>query len=191
MRKIILFLFIFHIIHLPAQESIWWKTPTTSPEIYDNHMVTFRLVAPRAKEVQLVGEFLPPSYVVRDGVTTELTGIASMRKGGDGVWTYTTPRPVNPGYYNYNFVVDGLTITDPSNIHTSRDVVKISSVFFIEGGWSDYYRDQDVPHHALTRLVPLRQNGQRPKISGLHACGIRGVWTPLPCTIPATWDGRR
>lgn len=152
MRKIILFLFIFNLLHLSAQEAIWWKTPTVSPEIYDNHMVTFRLVAPRAKEVLLVGDFLPPSYVVRDGITTQMTGTASLRKGADGVWTYTTLRPMEPGYYNYNFIVDGLTITDPSNIHMTRDVVKTSSTLFIEGGWSDIYKDQEVPHGSISHV---------------------------------------
>ena len=57
-----------------------------------------------------------------------------------------------PRLLNYNFVVDGLTITDPSNIHLTRDVVKTSSIFFIEGGWSDYYKDQDVPHGTLSHV---------------------------------------
>lgn len=150
MRKITLFLFIFHILHLSAQEAIWGKTPTISPEIYDNNTVTFRLVAPQAKEVFVVGEFLPPSIVMKDGMPTQMTGTAAMRKGGDGVWSFTTLRPVEPGYYNYSFIVDGVTITDPSNIYTTRDVVKSTSILFVEGGWSDYFRDQDVPHGSLS-----------------------------------------
>lgn len=135
-----------------AQEAVWWKTPTYSPEINDNNMVTFRLVAPHAKEVLVEADFLPPTSIIKDGFMTQVEGTAALKKGGDGVWAFTTRQPVPPGLHTYTFVVDGLRITDPSNVYINRDVVTMSSILFIGGGPVECYRDQDVPHGTVSRV---------------------------------------
>src|SRR5947209_7568875 len=71
-----------------------------SPEVSADHKVTFRLQAPNAKSVQLLGDFTPK--------TLELT------KDDKGVWSYTSD-PLKPGSYQYWFVMDGATTPDPMN----------------------------------------------------------------------------
>jgi enterochelin esterase family protein len=62
--------------------------------------VTFRLRAPNAKEVS----------VEIDGGGKSL----AMQKDGEGIWSATS-EPLAPDYYGYSFVVDGVTMFDPSN----------------------------------------------------------------------------
>jgi len=74
--------------------------PVVSPEVLADHRVTFRLRAPNAKEVS----------VEIDGVGKPL----AMQKDGEGIWSATS-EPLAPDYYGYSFVVDGVTMFDPSN----------------------------------------------------------------------------
>src|SRR5579863_2170109 len=74
--------------------------PVVSPEVLADHRVTFRLRAPNAKEVsvEIVGGGKP----------------LAMQRGGEGIWSATS-EPLAPDYYGYSFVVDGVTMFDPSN----------------------------------------------------------------------------
>jgi enterochelin esterase-like enzyme len=75
-------------------------TPVVSPEVLADHRVTFRLRAPNAKEV-----------------TVEIDGAGkpfAMQKDAEGIWSATS-EPLAPDYYRYSFVVDGVTMFDPSN----------------------------------------------------------------------------
>ena len=40
-----------------AQQALWEKAPVTSPEVHADHTVTFRLRAPKAVRVHVVGYF--------------------------------------------------------------------------------------------------------------------------------------
>ncbi|MFF3500324.1 alpha/beta hydrolase-fold protein [Streptomyces sp. NPDC003247] len=116
------------------------KTPATGPLIRrtgktpTGYEVTFRYRAPKAKRVQIKGEWylqrplaLDPRLTTPDHLV-ESPGLlpaqwrpgdvpishpnstspnwhtADMTKGHDGVWTYTTPLP--GGFYTYGFFVD-------------------------------------------------------------------------------------
>ena len=46
-----------------AQQALWSSAPVVSPEIHDDHTVTFRLKAPKAVKVQLTGDFLPTQVI--------------------------------------------------------------------------------------------------------------------------------
>jgi 1,4-alpha-glucan branching enzyme len=70
-----------------------------SPEVHADRTVTFRLRAPNAQEV----------LFAREG-----TQRAAMQKNSEGVWTYTTDA-LEPDFYGYTFVVDGVSLMDPSN----------------------------------------------------------------------------
>jgi enterochelin esterase family protein len=73
--------------------------PVRSPEVGTDKTVTFRLRAPNATSVAVRGMTRQP---------------IPMQKDDAGVWTATTP-PLKPDLYAYTFVVDGLSIVDPSN----------------------------------------------------------------------------
>ena len=73
-----------------------------SPEVAADHRVTFRLLAPKADEVVLTGEFLKENQ--------------RLTKNEAGVWSISVG-PVEPETYHYNFVVDGVKVLDPGNPH--------------------------------------------------------------------------
>ena len=73
------------------------KTKTATPSI------EFKLVAPDAKAVYLVGEF-------NDWNTSQYR----LRRYKDG--TYKKKLPLKPGHYQYLFLVDGEWWTDPEHL---------------------------------------------------------------------------
>lgn len=123
-----------------SQENLWWKTPVNSPEVNKDNTVTFRLKAPKASSVEVVGDFLSKNEK------------AEMKKVDNEVWEYTTPKSLNPELYSYSFMMDGVKISDPSNVFMSRDVVTISNLFIINGKESDLYKVKDVPHGSLSKV---------------------------------------
>ncbi len=105
-----------------------------SPVVGADHKITFRLQAPNAQSVQVLGDFT--------------TDTLQMTKDARGVWSYTTD-VLKPGYYQYWFVMDGLTMPDPVN----TDVRPASGVYKSQVGmpgegtaWMDF---RDVPHGVL------------------------------------------
>ena len=127
-----------------AQENLWWKTPTVSPEINADKTVTFRMKASKAEKVQVTGDFLPA-----DG---DKLGVADLQEKGKGIWVYTTPTPLIPELYSYSFIVDGLRTTDPSNVYLTRDVVTTSNIFLVDGPQSNLYAVNNVPHGSVSRV---------------------------------------
>jgi enterochelin esterase family protein len=93
-----------------------------SPELADG-MVTFRLRAPRAKEVLV------------DGVPGRRR--VEMARDPQGVWSVRVG-PVAPGIYDYAFVVDGLRMPDPQNPWTKPSHGAGASVFEVPGGGGDH-----------------------------------------------------
>ena len=122
-----------------AQQALWGNAPVVSPEIHANKTVTFRLRAPKAVKVQVVGDFLAQ-------------GVADLVENKEGIWEYTTPEPLKPELYGYTFLVDGLKINDPSNVYMIRDVATITNVFIIGGERADLYKVNDVPHGTVSKV---------------------------------------
>jgi enterochelin esterase-like enzyme len=73
--------------------------PIISPDVSADRRVTFRFRAPNAKEVLL---------------SREGTQRVAMQKDEAGVWSVTTDA-LEPDLYGYSFVVDGVSLIDPSN----------------------------------------------------------------------------
>ncbi len=120
-----------------AQQALWSGSQIISPEINPDNSVTFRLHAPKAVKVLVTGDFTEAGYA-------EL-----VEK--EGIWTYTTA-PLSPELYSYSFVVDGLTIRDPSNVYMIRDVASVTNVFIIGGGRADLYKVNDIPHGSVSKV---------------------------------------
>ena len=125
-----------------AQEALGSRAQVVSPQINDDNSVTLRLAAPEAKKVTVAGNFLTP-----DGQPVENT---EMKRNADGVWEYTSP-VLRSELYNYNFVVDGVRICDPSNVFICRDVASSFNIFIIGGDRGDIYSVNDVPHGSVTK----------------------------------------
>ncbi|MDE3196208.1 MAG: esterase [Acidobacteriota bacterium] len=100
-----------------------------SPEVAADGSVTFRLRAPQAQEVFVT-----------------LSGRMAMTKDDQGVWSVTT-KPMEPDYYPYNFIVDGVSISDPSNpIVKSIVTGGFQSFVHVPGPSSLSWELNDVPH---------------------------------------------
>jgi enterochelin esterase family protein len=127
-------------LQVVSQENLWWKTPVNSPEVNKDNTVTFRLKAANATKVEVVGDFLSKDEK------------AEMKKINNDVWEYTTPKALAPELYSYSFMMDGIKISDPSNVFMSRDVVTISNLFMIDGKESELYKVQNVPHGSLSKM---------------------------------------
>ena len=80
----------------------WWQpaAPAFSPQVHQDGTITFRLKAPKARTVQL-------AFDEGDILYKDMTE-------NSGVWE-TTIGPVNPGVYEYKFIVDGLKMLDYPN----------------------------------------------------------------------------
>lgn len=142
MRKIILLCTSFLLMLLPfraeAQQNVGQTTNTiVSPLVNDNHTVTFLLDAPNAKRVRVIGDW------------SENPDGKNMAKDKNGLWSLTTDSLASE-MYTYRYVVDDMTIIDPANPFTKRDVGAVFSVFFIGGGVADNYQVQNVPHGNIT-----------------------------------------
>jgi len=109
-----------------------------SPSVVDGK-VTFRLRAPAARTVTVSGDFGPDLPLVRDAA---------------GVWSVTVG-PLKPDEYNYNFAVDGVRLTDPSNPNVKIGYVTstTTSLLHVPGAGPQFYDVQDVPHGEIRTLL--------------------------------------
>ena len=122
-----------------AQQALWGGSKLISPEIHENKMVTFRIKAPKAVKVQVLGDFLSK-------------GVADLVENKEGVWEYTTPEPLAPELYSYAFVVDGLKVNDPNNVYMIRDVATVNNIFIVGGERADLYKVNKVPHGSVSKV---------------------------------------
>ncbi|TMI93750.1 MAG: esterase [Bacteroidetes bacterium] len=124
-----------------AQQTLFGGSQIISPEIHNDNTVTFKSSAPSAKEVTILGEWMPSQGFVH--------GSEAMVKSDSGLWSYTTG--VLPSdLYTYSFTVDGVRCNDPNNTFVVRDVASVSNVFIIGGGKGDYYKVNKVPHGTVS-----------------------------------------
>lgn len=122
-----------------AQQNVGYREDAIeSPEINNDNSVTFRVNAPKAEEVFVIGDWEAEK------------GFGKMTMTDDGIWEFTTP-PLSSEMYTYRFIIDGVTGIDPSNPFTRRDVGNIFSIFYINNGPADYYQVRDVPHGRLSQ----------------------------------------
>jgi enterochelin esterase-like enzyme len=81
-----------------------------------------------------------------------------MQRGEEGVWTLTTG-PVVPGFYYYQFLVDGVAVSDPAS-DSFYGNFKRSSAIDVPAKGVDFYEDKDVPHGEV------RQRWYHSKVTG-------------------------
>jgi len=107
--------------------------PIQSPEVHSDGRVTFRFRAPNAKEVKV-----------------NLTGakVGPMVKDEQGVWSVTTD-PLQPDYYEYAFIADGVALLDPSNPVRIPNLLSNDSEVHVPGPVSLPWEVNDVPHGTI------------------------------------------
>ncbi len=106
--------------------------PIKSPEVGTDRTVTFRFMAPGAKEVSLLREGAMP---------------VPMTKEEGGLWTITVG-PLDPDIYGYNFIADGVPLLDPSNYWLKTNYLWQQNMVRVPGADSPW-DVADVPHGAL------------------------------------------
>ena len=163
LQRVILALMALLPITLSAQQNIGRKTETVrSPEVNPDGSVTFRLYAPKAHNVTVIGDWI--------------NGIAPLTEGEGGVWEYTTA-PLPSELYTYRLYVDGLIGLDPGNPFTLRDVGYTFSYFYVDGDKASYYQVQDVPHGNVEQIW--------------YRSGATGKDRRLSVYLPAAYDGKK
>lgn len=104
--------------------------PLVSPDVQPDHRVTFRFRDPNAKEVLLQLEGAKP---------------APMQKDEEGVWSITT-EPLEPDFYGYTFMADGVGLIDPSNPSMKPNLLFTQSQVHVPGPPSLTWERRDIPH---------------------------------------------
>ena len=144
-----------------------------SPLVSMAGAVTFNLQAPNAKEVLLSSQFLPKPV--------------PMVKGRNGLWTLTVT-PEKRDIYPYNFIVDGVSISDPLNKDLFPNENFKASLVEIPAGFA--FRRPGTPLPQAPQGVPY---GVRDVPHGkMQYCQYRSsvlnAWRPLVVYTPAGYE---
>jgi enterochelin esterase-like enzyme len=107
--------------------------PLVSPEVHPDGSVTFRFRAPNALDVKLAREGTEP---------------VAMQKDEQGVWSVTTA-PLNPDYYGYSVIVDGVRSIDTSNHLLKPNLLATENAVHVPGPSSLPWELNDVPHGEI------------------------------------------
>ena len=111
-----------------------------SPEVHADRSVTFRLFAPKASEVLLMGS---------PGILEFTKKPLPLEKGEKGVWSLTVG-PLPPGFYTYGYAIDGgLRMPDPSNPNLEVRRWGPTSSFLVPGGEKAVIEERRVPHGTV------------------------------------------
>ena len=108
-----------------------------SPEISGNNSITFRLHSKDAKSVIVIGSWAAEPL--------------EMKKGENDVWSAQT-KPLESSMYHYNFIIDGVSILDPTNPKAMRDGMRYASTLIIPGEDSKNFEVNKVPHGSITKV---------------------------------------
>jgi len=109
--------------------------PIDSPVVHPDRSVTFAIKAPAAQKVELSGQFMK--------------GSQPLVKDEAGVWRVTVG-PVEPNLYPYNFIVDGVSVSDPGNMHVFPNERFKASLLDVPGDTPALHVAQSVPHGEVT-----------------------------------------
>jgi enterochelin esterase family protein len=135
-----------------AQQALFGGTQIVSPEINSDNSVTFRIMAPQAQKVQITGDFLPTQKMEIPGYGKyDAPGVADLTKDEKGVWSFKS-KALSPELYSYNLIVDGVKITDPSNVYSIRDIASVTSIFMIGGDYAENYKVHKVAHGTVSKV---------------------------------------
>lgn len=105
-----------------------------SPQVHPDKTVTFRYLAPTAKEVKLSAQFQKAPV--------------AMSKDAQGIWSITVG-PITPDIYPYSFNVDGVTVMDPGNVAFFPNERFKASLVDVPGDTPLIHAMRDVPHGSV------------------------------------------
>ena len=106
-----------------------------SPQVLPDKKVTFRYLAPSAKEVKLGGSQFGANQV-------------AMTKDSIGIWSVKVG-PIRPDIYPYSFNVAGVTVMDPANEDFFPNERFKASLVDVPGFTPLIHSMRDVPHGSV------------------------------------------
>jgi len=121
-----------------GQQNTGFKQGQVISPLVSGNAVTFKLYAPHAQKVLIIGDWEAGG------------GKGTLTRDTSGVWSCTISDLPSDIYY-YRFIVDEVPMLDPTNVFERRDVGTLFSVFIIGGGKGDFYSVNDVPHGNVIR----------------------------------------
>ncbi|MGH9529221.1 MAG: alpha/beta hydrolase-fold protein [Terriglobales bacterium] len=101
-----------------------------SPDVAANGRVTFRFRDPNAHQVMEALEGSKP---------------VPMQKDDQGIWSVTIG-PLDPDFYGYTFIADGVSLVDPSNWMMIPNLLSKHSEVHVPGPSSLPWEENDIPH---------------------------------------------
>lgn len=111
-----------------------------SPEVHADRTVTFRLFAPKASEVVLMGS---------PGILEFTKKPMPLQKDDKGVWSLTIG-PLPAGFYTYGYAIDGgLRMPDPSNPNLEVRRWGDTSMFIVPNPEGAVFQERHVPHGTV------------------------------------------
>jgi len=110
-----------------------------SPEILPDNSVVFRIKAPNASSVAVIGTFAIDFKPV------------SMVKNDSGIYE-TKIGPLPSDMYEYRFILDSSMMLDPNNNAVTRDGSIVENRLLVPGKLADLIAAQNVPHGNVTAV---------------------------------------
>jgi enterochelin esterase-like enzyme len=108
-----------------------------TPQVMPDGRVTFRLKAPEANQVRVQCESLTTTNMVKDD---------------QGVWSFTTGS-LEPDYYGYSFLIDGVRALDLTNPSMKYNLLGSESQVHVPGPASLPWEVNEVPHGVIHRHI--------------------------------------
>ena len=153
-------------------------TKVRSPEVLPDRRVTFRLVAPKASEVLLVGNW-PGGRDV------------PMTKDASGLWSVTTAA-LQPELWAYTFSVDGVRTLDPNNYNVVRDGVGFMNTLLVPDDSTTVFQPRAVPHGTVTTVwIPSTEHENAASRIRVHTARLRSRHDQVPGAVPVARQRRR
>jgi len=132
---VVLFVFCFLVSSIFGTTQENGAAQLVSPQVHADGSVTFRFHAANAVEVKLDLEGAEP---------------APMHKDDQGVWSVTTA-PLDPDYYGYSIIVDGVRSLDPLNPLLVPNLIDPGNAVHVPGPASLPWEVNDVPRGEVHR----------------------------------------
>ncbi len=110
-----------------------------SPQVLPDNRVAIRIYAPKASEVTVSGDF-------RSGQQPE-----KLTKDANGVWSALFG-PLQPDYYTYTLMVDGVRTADPKNPIIKQGIASLENVMVVPGAETAFEDNRSVPHGEMRQV---------------------------------------
>jgi enterochelin esterase-like enzyme len=120
---------------VPGQRPTTPNDTLTTPVVSPDRTVTFKIYAPEADSVAVIG----------DWVFHGLGEPGRLTRNDAGVWSATIG-PLPPDWYTYTYAVDGVRTADPKSALIKPGVSTIENMVLVPGPEAEYETIQAVPH---------------------------------------------